>query len=116
MDVAHAERLARNESLFREVNERINEVAGSLSPDDLGADDHRYEFVCECSDPHCTERLVLSRGEYDQVRADGTRFVLAHGHVTAEIEHVVERTDDYVVIEKEGVAAEVATGLDPRTT
>ncbi|MGI9113161.1 MAG: hypothetical protein ACR2GT_13365 [Gaiellaceae bacterium] len=107
---AHEERLARNETLFRELNERINEVAGTL-----GADDHRYEFVCECSDSHCTERLVLDRREYEYVRSDGTRFVLAHGHVTAEIEHVVERSDDHLVIEKDGVAAEVAIKLDPRT-
>jgi len=110
MEVAHEERLARNESLFRELNERINEVAGTL-----GADEHPYEFVCECSDSQCTERLVLSRREYDHIRSVGTRFVLAHGHVTAEIEHVVERADDHLVIEKDGVAAEVAIKLDPRT-
>ena len=110
MEAAREERLARNESLFRELNERINDVAGSL-----GADDHRYEFVCECSDSHCTERLVLTRSEYDDVRADGTRFVLARGHATSEIEHVVKDVDDHVVIEKEGVAAEISLRLDPRT-
>ncbi len=109
MEVAHEERLARNESLFRELNERINEVAGTL-----GADEHPYEFVCECSDPHCTKRLTLSRVEYDHVRGDGKRFVLAHGHVTDEIEYVVEHADDHLVIEKLGAAAEVATRLDPR--
>jgi len=110
MEVGHTERLARNESFFRELNERINDAAVSF-----GADDHRYEFVCECSDPHCTERLTLSRVEYDHVRGDGKRFVLAHGHVTDEIEYVVEHADDHLVIEKLGAAAEVATRLDPRT-
>lgn len=110
MWIDHEERLARNESLFRELNERINDVAGAL-----GGDDHGYEFVCECSDSHCTERLTLTRAEYEHVRADGTRFVLARGHATPEVEHVVEHEDDHLVIEKIGVAADVAARLDPRT-
>ena len=109
MDVVHMERLARNEAFFRDLNERINEVAGTL-----GADDHRYEFICECSDSHCTERLALSRAEYEQVRTDATRFVLARGHETVEVERVVESSDGHVVIEKIGIAADVATQLDPR--
>ena len=54
MAIDHKERLARNETLFRELNERINAVAGTL-----GGDDHAYEFVCECSDSHCTVRITL---------------------------------------------------------
>jgi hypothetical protein len=110
MAIEHEERLARNETLFRELNERINAVAGTL-----GGDGHAYEFVCECSDSHCTARLTLTRAEYEHVRADATRFVLARGHSTPEIEHVVDHEDDYLVIEKVGVAADVAIRLDPRT-
>jgi hypothetical protein len=38
------EHLARNESLFREVNERIEDVAG---------ENEAVEFVCECTDEVC---------------------------------------------------------------
>ena len=110
MGYASEERLARKESLFRELNERINDVAGTL-----GGGDHHYDFICECSDSHCTERVTLTRAEYEHVRADGTRFVLAGGHATPEVEHVVEREDDHLVIEKVGDAADVAARLDPRT-
>jgi hypothetical protein len=105
MESESQERLARNEAFFRQVNERINEMSEP-------ADGH--EFLCECADPGCTERITLTAADYEWVRAKPTRFVLARGHVASEIEHVVERESDHVVVEKLGVAARVATKLDPR--
>jgi hypothetical protein len=103
------ERLAKNESFFRQVNERIKDVAEGFE----GAEN--YEFLCECSDAACTERIPLSREEYEWVRSEPTRFVLARGHVAPEIEQVVERETDHVVVEKRGLAARISAKLDPRT-
>ncbi len=104
-------RIGLNEAVFREVNERISEVAVSL-----GGDDHLHEFLCECAAPGCTERITLTLREYEHVRSEATRFVLApgHRHVVTEIENVVERNDGHVVVEAVGAAAEVAAELDPR--
>lgn len=101
------QRLAINEALFREVNERIREISDSFSQDDS-----TYDFLCECSDPNCTKRVVLTRAQYEEVRSDATRFVVAKGHAMPEIESVVERAKDHVVVEKEGAAADVAIHLD----
>jgi len=109
MEPGSAVRLAKNESFFRQVNERIKDVADGF---EAGGS---YEFLCECSDPACTERIELSQADYEHVRADPTRFVLARGHAAPEIEHVVEREDDHIVVEKIGVAGEIAAHLDPRT-
>jgi hypothetical protein len=38
--------------------------------------------------------------------------VVAKGHALPEIESVVERAKDHVVVEKEGAAADVAVHLD----
>jgi hypothetical protein len=57
----------------------------------------------------------LTKPEYEEIRAKPTRFVLAPGHVAPEIEHVVEREGDHVVVEKQGIAGRVSTQLDPRT-
>jgi hypothetical protein len=103
----HADRLARNESFFRQVNERIREIAGR----------HDYveqEFLCECSDPGCTQRIALTVREYEDIRSRPARFVLVPGHTAPEIESVVEHTGDYVVIDKVGLAGSVAAELDPR--
>jgi hypothetical protein len=107
--VLREERLAQNEAFFRGVNERIRDIA-----DRQGTDDHAYEFLCECADPGCVERVTLSLREYEAVRADATRFVLAEGHDDGTIETVVASAPDHVVVEKIGVAADVARALDPR--
>ena len=106
MESRSQERLARNEAFFREVNERINDTAVRS--------DNGYEFLCECADPECTERITLTSEDYEWVRANSTRFVLARGHVAREIEHVVEREGDHVVVEKLGDAGRIATKLNPR--
>jgi hypothetical protein len=111
VNAAQEERLARNEAFFRDVNERINEVAAHLKG---GDDSHPYSFFCECSDATCAERITLTLAEYEGVRAESTRFVLAPGHIRHEIEHVVAGATDYVVIEKDGLAGSVAAELDPR--
>jgi hypothetical protein len=107
---AAEERLARNEAFFREVNERINDVARSFGGD---GDGDKYEFLCECVDLDCVERIPLTLAEYQAVRADNRRFIVARGHVIREIEAVVERDDDYEVVQKVGVAGDVADELAP---
>jgi hypothetical protein len=107
--VSREKRLAQNEDFFRSVNERIRDLA-----DGHGADQHAYEFLCECGDTACVERVTLTLDEYEAVRADPTRFVLAEGHDDATIENVVEATPDHVVVEKIGEAGEIAEALDPR--
>jgi len=107
--MADHERLARNEAFFRDVNERINEVA-----DEHGVDGHAYEFICECSDPACADRVTLTRAEYEVIRAAPRRFVLATGHDIAAIEIVVDAGEGHTVVEKAGEAGRVAEALDPR--
>ena len=104
---AGEERAARNEALFRELNERVEGFAGAV---DLG----RIRFVCECGELVCLERVELTRAAYEDVRSDPTRFVVAPGHENPEIERVVARGEGYLVVEKVEHAAQVATEHDPR--
>lgn len=109
MEVTPSTRKARNEALFREVNERIREAA-----DRLGGANYEHEFLCECFDAQCRDHVRLTLDEYERVRADGTRFVVAPGHVAPEVEHVVDTHEDHVLVEKTGEAGAVAAQLDPR--
>ena len=103
------QRLAQNEALFREVNERVDAVAHQL-----GAD-VPYEFVCECSNADCTFRLTLPTSVYAAVRSDPRQFVLLPLHYTPEIEELVVQEDTYWVVRKTGDAAEYVEHLDPRS-
>jgi hypothetical protein len=106
---AREERLARNETLFRSVNENIEGAAQSSQ-----LDEHVFEFFCECSNLDCTLQLPLTLSEYERVRADPRQFVVAPGHELPDIEIVVDRSSAYQVVVKEGEAAEFVTEHDPR--
>jgi hypothetical protein len=104
-----AERQGRNESLFREVNERIAEVNQTFHVEG------RSEFLCECSHEECKEPVSISIDEYEDIRRESTRFFVVPGHEDLSVERVIERTERYIVIEKIGDAAEEAEELDPRS-
>jgi hypothetical protein len=93
------ERRARNEALFREVNERIREL--SLMNAGL------VEFLCECGRPDCMTAFPVSLPDYKAVRDHDRRFIVRPEHVDPAIEVVVVRGDGYVVVEKIGAAAQV---------
>jgi hypothetical protein len=106
------ERVARNEALFREVNENVQQLAERFStPSDVPAG-----FVCECADDTCTARVDVPLEVYEQVRQDPRRFVVLPGHVLPEIERVVEEADRYVVVEKTTpTAVKIVERHDPRS-
>jgi hypothetical protein len=108
---ARKERLARNETLFREVNERIRDVAD----DQPGGEPHRYEFFCECADTECMERVAMTLGEYEVVRRTPTWFFIVPGHEFTEIEQVVRLGDGYEIVDKVRRAGELAVERDPRS-
>ena len=93
------ERTARNESLFREVNDRIEELSTEAEAQGI-APEGLIEFHCECGRDGCTERLRMTATEYERVRSDNDRFALAPGHETPEMEVVVETSDRFVVVDK----------------
>jgi hypothetical protein len=91
--------IVRSELLFREVNERIFEI-GANDGDEL-------EVLCECGDELCISTLVITVRNYKRIRSESNRFVLCHGHELADLERVVERTPEYLVVEKVGRAREI---------
>lgn len=104
-------RQARNEALFREVNERIAQLgsaAQAWSPDGV------VQFMCECgADGGCGDRVRMPLAVYEQVRSQSDRFVVRPGHASPELEQVVESTDEYEIVDKVD-AAEPLVADDPR--
>ena len=103
------QRLAQNEALFREVNERVQALAHQLGPD------IPYEFLCECANADCTFRLTVPLSVYESVRADAKQFIVLPLHYTPEIEEVVIEEAAYWVVRKTGSTGEYVAHLDPRT-
>lgn len=100
------ERMARNQALFREVNERVEDV--------LSGEHGPVDFLCECGDPECLDAVPLTLEEYEAIRRHPDQFVVAEGHKTAGVERIVGRQGDAEVVEKTGRAGRIAEELDPR--
>jgi hypothetical protein len=98
--------MGQNQSIFRAANERIEAAA-----DAMGLWQH-LPFICECPIESCTELVRMSLDEYERVRQEPTWFLTAPGHdavsVGAGAAVVVERRNQYVLVEQIGVAGEVA--------
>jgi hypothetical protein len=105
--VSGAERRALNESVFREVNERLDRLGEEFGDDAV-------EFLCECADADCSAALSIPVSSYEAVRSHARRFVIVPGHQRADVERLVEEHPDYLVVEKFGDAGEVAEDTDPR--
>jgi hypothetical protein len=106
-----AERIGLNEALFREVNERVMGINESF-----GGRLEEAEFVCECGDPACAERVRLALDEYQALRSDPTHFAVKEGHEFPDLERVVARRERYVVVAKKaGMPAQIARETDPRS-
>src|SRR5437868_10539423 len=92
-------RAARNQALFRAVNEKLttlNEVFASTTG--------TFTIACECADTSCIEMIEVHPDEYLAVRAGPRHFAVLAGHVYPDVEVVVRETERYVVVEKTGTA------------
>ncbi len=106
------QRAAKNQSLFREINERIEPLNKAFTPIN-----RLNDFVCECANESCTEAIRMTVDEYEVVRQHPARFFVwpADEHVGLDVERVLEKTDRYWVVEKFGHVGSMAAKLDPRS-
>ena len=70
-DPERARRVGLNEALFREINDRLEELAHRSS-----VQDGTLDLVCECGDRDCGERISLTLAEYQELRSDPLHFAV----------------------------------------
>jgi hypothetical protein len=105
------ERIGLNEAVFREVNERIEEVAEAF---DLN--EERIDLLCECGRAECVDRISMTRSEYEKLRSEPTHFAICPGHDEPDVERVIANGKGYDVVEKfVGIPQRVAEETDPRS-
>ena len=109
MDTALRQRIAANEALFRQINERIEQGHWP------GEEQVPLALRCECARLGCNQMLDLLPQHYEQVREHPRRFIVVPGHEVPETESIVARRDGYLVVEKFGLAGELAEETYPRT-
>ena len=89
------ERIARNETSFRELNQSLeaNVHRGQSEPDYAG-------FVCECGNGDCDMTVRVPLDAYASVRGDDKLFIVVPGHEIVDTEDVVDDGDGYLVVRK----------------
>jgi hypothetical protein len=90
-------RIEENERLFREVNERVDRVQEGLGS---GAEP---EWICECGDETCFDKLRIGRDAYHEIRTHHDWFLIKPGHEKPDVERLVREGNGFVVVEKNGV-------------
>ncbi|MDP9260419.1 MAG: hypothetical protein M3O89_00430 [Actinomycetota bacterium] len=105
--MADAIRAAKNEDLFREVNERIRDLGKSSTL--LGY----APFICECSRPDCHHGVEATIEEYLEVRAEATHFLVVPGHTDPALERIIRTNERFMIVEKFGLAGEIAEAEAP---
>jgi hypothetical protein len=103
-----AEQRAKNESIFREANEKLEDkvIEFSLAKE-------RTPYLCECDDPGCTAIIRLMIPEYEAVRSSPRQFVVAPEHDSVP-DRVVEEHGGFTIIEKTGEEGRLVEAEDPR--
>jgi hypothetical protein len=97
------QRAARNEALFREVNEniaRLEERHGTTVTEPV--------YICECANAGCADNLAIDPATYERVRREARLFFVRPGHEHPQFERIVESHADYSIVEKTGEAGDVA--------
>ena len=104
-------RKARNEAIFREVNEQI----GRLQKPAL-TDTEPLHIVCECDSLSCAQRITVPVDVYEATRADAAHFLVCAGHEDEEVEDVIDTGGDYSIVRKHpGHPERIARETDPRS-
>jgi hypothetical protein len=109
MATERQERIAENEAMFREANERAK----------AWEERHRLDsevelYFCECANPECREKVGLGKAEYERVRSDSRHFAIVPGHELPDVETVIERNEGWAIIQKAPEVTGIVEGRDPR--
>ena len=105
------ERIGLNEAVFREVNERIEDLAETFQ-----LMEELLDLVCECGDAGCVRRISMTRAEYEELRSEPHQFAVHPGHEYPDVEAVVDRRKGYDIVSKsKGAPERIAERTDPRT-
>lgn len=103
------ERVAKNETTARDINEQIGQAHGAGQPS------RHVRIICECGRASCDRVVAIAPDEYAEVRNEPRHFVVVRDHVVEDLEEVVAETDRFAVVRKrEGTPAEIAIEEDPR--
>ena len=105
-------RKAANEAVFRNVNERIEQLQHSFAV----AEREPLQMICECDRLDCMDRVAVGVDAYELVRSQPDQFIVSPGHEDTHVDEVIGATTGYTIVRKKaGDPRDVADETDPRS-
>jgi hypothetical protein len=105
---------SRKRGVYRELNDQIAQLERIFRVPTSGKA-ACVSFRCECGNAACLQEIQLTAHEYERVRADARRSIVAPNHEDPEIEVVVGGDGCHAVVESfAGLASRIAVETDPR--
>ncbi|HEX6580965.1 MAG TPA: hypothetical protein VF195_08850 [Actinomycetota bacterium] len=102
---------ATTQTIFREINEWTEEGNDAR----FGVGPRIDSYLCECSDRRCTESVQVTRLEYELIRAEPLRFLIALNHENPEIDRLVEENERFGTVDMfHGFPVRIARKTYPR--
>ena len=109
---ANQEEIGQAQVACRSENEAIQASVDKLTLQ--GA----IPFVCECPDSDCAEVVRMTFDEYEAIRQNPRHFFNVSGHEAASVaagaERIIAVVAELTVVEKIGIAGEVAADAHGR--
>jgi hypothetical protein len=93
--VTRLERLAENQQMAREANDRLRDVV-----EPMVADGRLIPFLCECADDGCLGRIDLTTEDYFIAHLNSDYYILLPDHPRLDGEELVEDHGAYEVLSK----------------
>lgn len=111
-----------NEAVFRNANEKIakgleklEKMAIKNNYTNLTTDDLELQFLCECSDENCTERIKMKSKKYIRLHEDRKQFIVKPEHQALDIEEIEEKKPSYTLVKKFRLPSESSNTLETTT-
>ena len=121
MNISTSERRQiENEMIFRRSNEKVTDGLVMLdamhiedgNPEMIHDADLTLNFLCECSDENCKERIPMKLKTFQKIHEDRDCFVIKLGHQVDTIEDILTTGDAYSVVKKNHTIAEPGAVLN----
>ncbi len=94
------DRLIKNEQTLRDKNTAAGKAIKNYFRGDSEVKNTPIAFVCECSRLDCDEHVNTSIKLYEKLHKRNDRFTIFPGHDTPKVENIVDRHDDFDIVEK----------------
>lgn len=90
-------RRVENEVMFKQENERIKQVAESVT---VRTSALPIPFYCECANLNCSKIINLTSEDFEAFHDDPDWYTILPGHEQLDIEKVIKNNDGFLVIKK----------------